>query len=161
MAGPTLDWRPPIDLIEKIDIILETGMDWMSNVMVKKIDIWTQLVPFCWLGHIQSLCCHSNTSWPHFVNLVAPNHHFVTIAPAGHILSTWSQDHSQFGLQSNDRKSRIKHWTPKSRIDLQDQSALNPKLFFTLFEYMRPLDHLTNLLSVWSYLYILINWQDH
>jgi hypothetical protein len=37
-------------------------MDWMSNVMVKKVKIWTQLVPFCQLGHLQLKCCHTTTT---------------------------------------------------------------------------------------------------
>jgi hypothetical protein len=45
--------RDIIDLIGNISIILQTVMDWMSNDMVKKVDIWTQLVLFCQLGHIQ------------------------------------------------------------------------------------------------------------
>jgi hypothetical protein len=50
-----------IDLIGNIAIILQTGMDWMSNVMVKKVDVWTQLVPFCRLGHIKSQYCPTDT----------------------------------------------------------------------------------------------------
>jgi hypothetical protein len=49
-----------IDLIGNIDIILQTGMDWMSNVLVKKVD-----------------------SWSSFVDLVPFNHNVVTLTPAG------------------------------------------------------------------------------
>jgi hypothetical protein len=86
-----------IDLIGDIYIVL-TGMDWMYNVMVKKVDVWShpitilspwhQPVTFFRLGHIQSHVCHPGTSRSHLVDLVTCNHNFVTLAPAGTILST-------------------------------------------------------------------------
>jgi hypothetical protein len=54
-----------IDLIGNIYIILQTGMDWMSNVNVKKVDKRGPAV-------------------------VTTNHNVVTLTPAGPILSTWS-----------------------------------------------------------------------
>jgi hypothetical protein len=58
-----------IDLIGNIATILQTLMDWMSKIIVKKVDIWIQSP---------------------LVDLITFNHNVVTLTQAGPIVSTWS-----------------------------------------------------------------------